>query len=83
MSDEAITQPTIQTLLERMDAQAAEMRKGFATLEERLGGRLQIITERLDEMDTRLDRTQAMVHEMRADFRELRGQLRELIPALK
>jgi hypothetical protein len=81
MTDEAITQPTIQTLLERMDAVCASMRAGFATMEERLGGRLQIITEKLDDMGTRLDRTQAMVYDLRAKFRDLRGQLRELIGA--
>ncbi len=68
MSDEATTQPTIQTLLDRMDAQTAEMRRGFATLEERL--------------NVRFDRTQSLIHDVRADCQELRGQLRELILSL-
>jgi hypothetical protein len=76
MTDEAITQPTIQTLLERMDAQTAEMRKGFAALEESL-------TVRLDRIDSMVHATRADMLAIRADFSELRGQLRELIPALK
>ncbi len=76
MSDEAITQPTIQTLLERMDQMEKRIGSNQAAMEERL-------TVRLDRIDGMVHTTRGEMLAMRADFSELRGQLRELIPALK
>ncbi len=76
MSDEAITQPTIQTLLERMDQMEKRIGSNQAAMEERL-------TVRLDRIDSMVHATRGEMLAMRADFSELRGQLRELMPALK
>lgn len=73
MSDDLTTRPTLDTVLERVNALGEDVRQGFTTIT----ARLDRMDERLDNMDTRLDRTQAMVHEMRADFRELRGQFKQ------
>ena len=72
MSEDATTRPTIETVLERINALGDRMNEGFAAVHTRLNQ----MDERLEQMDTRLDRTQAMVHEMRADFREFRAQFK-------
>jgi hypothetical protein len=66
MSEDATTRPTIETVLERINALGERMDKRFAAVE-----------MTLEQMDTRLDRTQAMVHEMRADFRDFRARFKE------
>jgi archaellum component FlaC len=79
MSEDATTRPTIETVLERINALGESMNEGFAAVHTRLNqmdGRLDRMDERLEQMDTRLDRTQAIVHEMRADFREFRAQFK-------
>jgi transcription elongation GreA/GreB family factor len=73
MSEEATTRPTIETVLERINALGQLMNEGFAAVRTRLNQ----MDERLEQMDTRLDRTQAMVHEMRADFRDFRAQFKQ------
>jgi hypothetical protein len=73
MSEDATTRPTIETVLERINALGERMNEGFAAV----WTRLDKMDERLDQMDTRLDRTQAMVHEMRADFRDFRAQFKQ------
>ena len=81
MSEDATTRPTIETVLERINALGERMTEGFAAVVTRLNkmdGRLSQMDERLEQMDTRLDRTQAIVHEMRADFREIRGRFKEM-----
>ncbi len=65
MSEDATTRPTIETVLERINALGERMARRFAAVE-----------TTLEQMDTRLDRTQAMVHEMGADFREFRAQFK-------
>ena len=72
MSEDKTTRPTIETVLERIDALGERMSEGFTAVHTRLNQ----MDERLEQMDTRLDRTQAMVHEMRADFREFRAQFK-------
>jgi archaellum component FlaC len=72
MSEDATTKPTIETVLERINALGERMNEGFAAV----GTRLDKMDEQLEQMDTRLDRTQAIVHEMRADFREFRAQFK-------
>ena len=66
MHEDATTRPTIETVLERINALGERPDKRFAAVE-----------TTLEQMDTRLDRTQAMVHEMRADFREFRARFKE------
>jgi hypothetical protein len=70
------TQPTIQTVLERLD----EFR---ATVETRFDG----VERRFDDLHIRLDRiesvghdTQSKFHSLRADFNELKIALREQFP---
>lgn len=65
MTEDATTRPTIETVLERINALGERMDKRFAAIE-----------TTLEQMDTCLDRTQAMVHEMWADFREFRAQFK-------
>ena len=79
MSEDATTKPTIETVLERINALGERMDEGFIAVHTRLNQmdeRFDRMDERLEQMDTRLDRTQAMVHEMRADFREFRAQFK-------
>jgi predicted nucleic acid-binding Zn-ribbon protein len=79
MTEDATTKPTIETVLERINALGERMNEGFVAVGTRLDkmeGRLDLMDERLEQMDTRLDRTQAMVHEMRADFRDFRAQFK-------
>jgi hypothetical protein len=73
MSDEATTKPTLDTLLERINALAEEMRGGFARIE-----------HRLDDFDVRLDRIEGLANKthselmyLRADFKELKSQFKE------
>ncbi len=66
MSEDATTRPTIETVLERINALGERMDRRFAAVE-----------TALEQMDSRLDRTQAVVHEMRADFREFRARFKE------
>jgi predicted nucleic acid-binding Zn-ribbon protein len=91
--DERVTKPTIETVLERMDAMEERISQRMdATnlrmdaMEERLSQRIDKLEQRLD---SRLDRiesvasgTRSEMLELRADFRDWRVQLREHIPTL-
>jgi tetrahydromethanopterin S-methyltransferase subunit G len=80
MSEDATTRPTIETVLERINALGESMREGFAAVGVRLDkieGRLDGMESRLDRLDARLDRTQAEILELRVDFREFRSRFRE------
>jgi hypothetical protein len=66
---ELTTKPTLETILDRINAQGDVMRAGFATIDKRLGP----VEQRLDEIEIRLDRIQSMVLEVRADVREMRS----------
>ena len=72
MTEDATTRPTIETVLERINALGERMSEGFAAVQTRLDQ----MDTRLELMDTRLDRTQAMVPEMRVHFREFRAQFK-------
>ncbi|MFN2452835.1 MAG: hypothetical protein ABR577_01300 [Pyrinomonadaceae bacterium] len=70
---ENITKPTLETLLERMNAIGERMDKGF-----------EAVNIRLDHIEIRLDRIESMAHttrgemlSMRADFTELRNSLKQ------
>ena len=64
----ADTKPTIETLLERLNAVAEEVRKGFASVE-----------QKLERIEIRLDRVESMALETRADFKEFRSHLKETV----
>lgn len=66
------TKPTIETVLERINALAVAIEKRFESVE-----------LRLNRIDSRMDRLENMVLELRADSRDLRDQLKEHFPALK
>ena len=73
MSDEDImTKPTIETVLERINALAQSL-QDFRN----------VVEERLERIETRLDRVQSMALDVRADMRELRMQLKERVPEIK
>ena len=79
MSEDATTRPTIETVLERINALGERMDRRFTAVEttlEQMDRRFTTVETTLEQMDTRLDRTQALVHEMRADFREFRAQFK-------
>ena len=73
MSEDATTRPTIETVLERINALGQSMNEGFVAV----WARFDKVEEQLEQMDTRLDRTRAIVHELRADFREFRARFKE------
>lgn len=64
------TQPTIQTVLERLDDFRASMEKRFESLD-----------IRLDRIESEVHKTQGNFHALRADFNELRAQLKENLHA--
>jgi len=65
-NSEAITKPTLETLMERINALRDEMRAGFSQL-----------NERLERMEIRLDRVESLSLEVRADFREFRAAFKQ------
>jgi len=72
------TKPTIETVLERIQA-----------LGEQLNDRMSRFERRFDSFDVRLDRieavghdTQSKFHALRADFNELRNTLKEHFPVI-
>ena len=60
------TKPTLDTILERLNAQGEAVRNGFGS-----------IGQRLERIEIRLDRIESMVLEGRADFKEFRATFRE------
>ena len=82
-NSEATTKPTLETILERINAQGDVMRAGFAGVNGRLdsvGMRLDRVEIRLDQVDTRLDRVESrldrvhsMVLDLRADFKDFQS----------
>lgn len=62
------TKPTLDTVLERINALTEEMRRGFASVE-----------QRLERIEIRLDRVESMALEIRADFKEFRANLKETL----
>lgn len=65
------TKPTIETVLERINVLAEEMRKGFAA-----------INVRLDRVESLAHTTRGEMLALRADFTELRDTLKEHIPSI-
>jgi hypothetical protein len=60
------TKPTLETILERLNALGEQMQAGFNLME-----------QRLERIEIRLDRVESMALETRADFREFRAHVKE------
>ena len=68
----ADTKPTLETILERMEAFRGEVIGRFDSLE-----------TRLDRVESMTNQTRAEMLTLRADFRDLRAGLKEHLPALR
>ncbi len=79
MNEDPTTKPTLETLLEMMRETRAEMRVGFAAVNQRL----EDFDVRFDRMESDVAKTRSEMLTLRADFRELRSQLKEHFPAVK
>jgi hypothetical protein len=64
------TKPTIETVLERINALDENLIARLVSFEERVG-------IRLDRMESVIHDTKANFHTLRADFNELRSEIRE------
>ncbi len=69
---ENITRPTLDTLLERINAVGEEMRAGFTA-----------INVQLDRIESLASTTRGEMLSMRADFTEMQNEFRELRAGLK
>lgn len=80
MSNEAITKPTLETVLERINALGERMDAGFAAVEERfvqVEERFVQVEGQIERMDIRLDRAESIALATRADVQELRSDFRK------
>jgi hypothetical protein len=77
MSDEAITKPTIETLLERVNLVLDENRALREAIEIRLDGFREVIEIRLDRIESEVKITHSELFSLRADFKELRAGFHE------
>ena len=91
--DERTTQPTIETVLERMidlstrfdgvENRLGSLENRFEGLENRFEGvekRLDGVDNRLTRVESRLDRVGSVALEMRADIRDIRDHLKLPLP---
>ena len=76
MSDEAQTRPTLDTVLERINALGTEVHGNIESLRQEVNAFRIVVEDRLEQIETRLDRTQSIALETRADIRELKADLR-------
>ena len=89
--DEKVTKPTIETVLDRMNAMEQRLGDRIDATEQRMGERIDASEQRMgermksleDRLGTRLDRIEVMTNTTRTDFLELRLKLREHVPALQ
>lgn len=70
MSDEATTRPTLDTILERINALGEELRGEIRAFRED-------IEIRLDRIESMTNQTRAEMLTLRADFREFRSHFKE------
>jgi archaellum component FlaC len=77
------TQPTIQTVLERMDEFRAGVEKRFDSFDTRMARFEERIEARLDRIESEVKKTGSEFYEMRADFRDFKKELREHFPFVK
>jgi hypothetical protein len=76
MSDEAQTRPSLDTVLERINALDTAVHGNIETLRQEVKAFRIAVEDRLEQIETRLDRTQGIALETRADLRELKSDLR-------
>jgi len=73
MSDsEATTKPTLETILERINAQ----REAINAQGDAMRAGFEDVGERLERVEIRLDRVQSIVLDLRADFKESQETLK-------
>jgi predicted nuclease with TOPRIM domain len=70
------TKPTIETVLERINALDQTLNARMDKLQDQ-------VNIRLDRIESEVKKTHSEFYDLRADFRELRSALIEHIPALK
>ncbi|PYS49040.1 MAG: hypothetical protein DMF68_11280 [Acidobacteria bacterium] len=70
------TKPTIETVLERINALDQTLNVRIDKLQDQ-------VNIRLDRIESEVKKTHSEFYDLRADFRELRSALIEHIPALK
>ena len=66
------TQPTIETILGRVNLLGEYLNAGFARMDKRFDA----LESRLDAVETLVDRVSSVIYETRADVRELRNSLK-------
>ena len=77
MSDgEASIRPTIETILERIDALRADMERRIESLHTHVERHFDDLNMRLDRIESVAYSTRGEFVEMRADFREFRAQFK-------
>jgi chromosome segregation ATPase len=76
-ADNLDTKPTIETVLERINALAEVFQQEISKLHTRLDEELGKVHGRLDEYDTRFDRLEKVILQTRLEFVEFRGDLKE------
>jgi len=88
--DDAITEPMIKTILERIDALGKDLRNEIDTLGKELRSEIEVLRRMISVVDIRLDRLESLASvtrgkmlALRADFNELKEQLKERIPELR
>jgi len=89
-ADNATTKPTIETVLERINALGESLHGEIKSVRgdiERIDKRLDKFDERFDDVDERLDQIEALTNKTRSeflnmgsDFRQWRDQLKEILP---
>ncbi|HKG23392.1 MAG TPA: hypothetical protein VKC34_15945 [Blastocatellia bacterium] len=82
MADDMNTKPTIETVLERINALSEHVDERIGVLSEHMDTRFNLVGTRLERIDARLDRLQGAMLDLRADFRSLSSQVKERIPDL-
>lgn len=79
MADEAQTKPALETLLERINAVATELRE-FRTEAGKFQGEMNKFRS---ELDIRLDRIESVSYSTRGEFVEMRAEFREFLKQFK
>jgi hypothetical protein len=79
MNDGLETKPTLETILERINALGAEMRAGFDAIDKHF----EAVEISLDRVESVSSQTRAEMLTLRADFREWQSALKEHLPALR
>ena len=78
------TKPTIETVLERINALSSELHGEIRTVREYLDQQFGALRQQLEELESRLDRVEGTAYrthgefvEMRRDFKEFKAQFKE------